>query len=273
MTPERSASSSKSGGVALVLWGLLGVWTLLPLATLVIVSLTPGGWRWPALLPDPVGLEAWTGWVGRGGGLGGALGTSLALALACGALSAPLGALLGRALARAGGPPARLGAALAFLPVVAPPLALAVGLHATLLTLGLGGRGVGVLVAHLVPAVGYTTLFFMGVFDALDDRVEATARRLGASTLQRLVWVTLPLVRRPLAEAFALGFLISWAQVPLTLLVGQGRVRTLTVEVLSLVQAGQDPQAAAGALLLTAPPLAILGVVALGVRAARVVVA
>jgi putative spermidine/putrescine transport system permease protein len=152
-------------------------------------------------------------------------------------------------------------------------LALAVGLHATLLSLGLGGRDVGVLVAHLVPATGYTTLYFMGVFDALDPRLDRTARMLGAAPLQRLGWVTLPLVRRPLAEAFALGFLISWAQVPLTLLVGQGRVRTLTVEVLALVQAGQDPRAAAGALLLVLPPLAVLGVVALGVRAARVVVA
>lgn len=59
--------------------------------------------------------------------------------------------------------------------------------------------------------------------------------------------------------------------VPLTLLVGQGRVRTLTVEVLAWIQAGQDPLAAAGALSLTIPPLLLMAGAALAIRRAEVV--
>ncbi len=72
-------------------------------------------------------------------------------------------------------------------------------------------------------------------------------------------------------EAFVLGFLVSWAQVPLTLLVGQGQVRTLTVEVLAWIRAGQDPLAAAGTLCLMVPPLVLMAFVAVAVRRAEVV--
>jgi putative spermidine/putrescine transport system permease protein len=70
--------------------------------------------------------------------------------------------------------------------------------------------------------------------------------------------VLLPLLRRPIAEALALGFLVSWAQVALTLLVGGGAVRTLPLDVLAMLQAGQDQRAAVGALALAIPALLVV---------------
>jgi putative spermidine/putrescine transport system permease protein len=249
---------------------LLGVWTLLPLVLLVLVSFS-GGWRFPTWLGADPGLEAWrTLWQGSGRLLP-ALRTSLGLGMATGAVAAVLGLLLGRVLSDLRGGWRLVGAGCAFLPVAAPPLALAVGLQFSFLSMGLGGTGLGVTLAHLIPALGYTSLFFMGVFAVFDRGIEVEARRLGASAWQTLARVTVPLLRRPLAEAFVLGFLVSWAQVPLTLLVGQGRVRTLTVEVLSWVQAGQDPLAAAGASLLVLPPILLMGVASFAFRRAEVV--
>lgn len=124
----------------------------------------------------------------------------------------------------------------------------------------------GVLLAHLVPALGYTSLFFLGVFSAYDRRPEEDARTLGASRSQVWTLVTLPRLSKPLAEAFALGFLVSWAQVPLTLLVGQGAVSTLAIEVFASLDAGQDALAATGGLLLSVPPMLLLGAVAMGTR-------
>jgi ABC-type spermidine/putrescine transport system permease subunit II len=66
---------------------------------------------------------------------------------------------------------------------------------------------------------------------------------------------------------------VSWAQVPLTLLVGQGVVATLPLEVLAYVQAGQDARAATGALLLVLPPLVVMAAAGWAVRARDVVVA
>jgi putative spermidine/putrescine transport system permease protein len=254
------------------LFVLLALWALVPLLLLLLVSLG-GEWFWPAILPPRWDLEGWAALAADGarGRLGRAGVNSLALAVGTGAAASLAGLPIGRALAGLRGHRRRLGAAAAFLPVAAPPIALAIGLQYTFLRLGLGGTGAGVLLAHLVPALGYTALFFLGIFAGWDGRVEEEARSLGARPRQVFLRVTLPLLRRPLIEAFVLGFLVSWAQVPLTLLVGQGLVPTLSVEVLAFVQAGQDRLAATGALLLVAPPLLLLAAAGFAIRRAAVV--
>lgn len=249
---------------------VLSVWALAPLVLLVVVSLS-GGWRFPSLMGADPGLGAWRSLGGASGALGSALGTSTVVAVGTGAWAAVLGLPLGRALSNLRGVWRVVGAGCAFMPVAAPPLALGVGLQYSFLSMDLGGGLVGVTLAHLIPALGYTALFFMGVFAVFDREIEVEARRLGADAWQVLTRVTLPLLRRPLAEAFVLGFLVSWAQVPLTLLVGQGQVRTLTVQVLSWVQAGQDPLAAAGAVLLVVPPLLLMGGASFAFQRAQVV--
>lgn len=253
-----------------ILFVALAVWALVPLALLVVVSLA-GGWRFPTLLGFDPGGHAWAELAS--GPLLSATGSSLVLGLATGLAATGIGVVAGRSLARGSGWRRSLGAMFAFLPVATPPLVLGVGLQFTFLRLGLGSTFVGVWLAHLIPAAGYTTLYFTGIFTAWNFGVETAARRLGATSWQIATRVVLPLLRRPLVEGVLLGFLVSWAQVPLTLLIGQGRVRSLAVEVLTLMQAGQDGIAAAGAILLTLPPLLLIGVAIWGTGEAEVVVA
>jgi len=235
-----------------------------PLALLLLTSIA-GRWLYPDLRPEETTLESWRSLL-EGGRLAGAAGTSFALAAGTATLAVLLGLPLGRALARLRGWRRRLGAAAAFLPVAAPPIALATGLQLSLLTLGLGGTHAGVTLAHTVPALGYVALYFLGIFLLFDPRVEDEARSLGATRTQTWSRVLVPMLRRPIAEALALGFLVSWAQVPLTLLIGGGAVRTLPVEVLAFVRAGQDRYAATGALLLIVPAAVAI---ALGLAARR----
>ena len=193
----------------------------------------------------------------------------MVLAVATGLAGAAVGWPIGRALADLEGWARHAGAAAAFLPVAAPPVALATGLHLFALTLGVGGTLAGVLLSHLVPAAGYAALYFLGIFTVFDHRIEDEARTLGASPRAVLWRVTLPMLRRQLSEAFVLGFLVSWAQVATTLVIGGGRVRTLPLEVFSYLQSGQDRHAAAGALLLMIPALLMLGAVRFAVERAE----
>jgi len=227
-------------------------------------------WFYPALWPPRFTGESWRS-LARTGGVGGSVVRSALLAAATGALGCAVALPVGRALAGLGGWRRHLGAALAFLPVAAPPIALGTGLQFALLRVGLGGTPAGVTLAHLVPAAGYLTLYFLGVFTVFDARVEEEARSLGATRWQVFGRVTLPMLRRPLAEAFALGFLISWSQVALTLLVGAGQVRTLPLELFSYLRSGQERYAAAGALALTLPPLLALAAARFAARRAEVV--
>ncbi len=272
-------------GLRVVLLCVLAVTTLLPFATLVVTSLARG-WFWPDLLPPVWSGEVWhelargfgvgTGEApgrGAGGRMARATLSSLLLAAGTGALAVAVALPAARAMARLQGWRRHLAAGCAFLPVAAPPLAVGVGLQAGLLSVGLGGTLPGVMVAHLVPAAGYVSLFLLGILAVRDDRLEEEARTLGATRSQTLLLVTLPSLRRPLVEGFVLGFLVSWAQVPLTLVVGQGVVPALPLEVLSLVQAGQDARAAAGALLLVMPPLGVMALAGIALRGRTVVVA
>ena len=248
-----------------IMLALLAVSSLAPFALLAAASVGRD-WFWPALLPPRLSADAWRALLGGGARFAAAAATSAALALGTGVLAVVAGFPAARALARLHRRLRHLAAAALFLPVAAPPIALGVGLQVSFLTLGLGGTLAGVLLAHAVPAVAYAALYLLGVVAQLDPRLEDEARALGATPRQTLVRVVLPALRRPLAEAFVLGALVSWAQVPLTLLVGGGAVSTLPLEVLAYARAGQDRWAAAGALALVIPALAALAAVALGVR-------
>ncbi len=246
---------------------LLGIWTTVPLGVLALQSVARP-WFFPDLLPDALTASAWSGLVT--GDLRAALLRSLGIAIAVGVIAAPVAATIGRAISRLRGWHLHLATALAFLPVAAPPIALAAGLQVVMLRAGLGGTVPGVLLSHLVPAAGYLTLYFLGVFRVYDDRVEEAAQTLGASRWQVIVRVRLALLRRPLAEAAVLGFLVSWSQYALTLVLGGGAVLTLPLLVQALVRAGQDQEAAVGALVLIVPPT--LAVAALGLAARRTTV-
>lgn len=256
-------------GRALLLAALL-VSALFPLLLLAVASLGRA-WFYPALFPPGIDWGSWRDALGGGRRLATAGATSTALALATGILGTAIALPVGRALAGLRGWRRHLGAAAAFLPVAAPPVAVGTGLQLSFLALGLGGTFAGVLLAHLIPASGYLSLYFLGVFSVWDARIEEEARSLGASPRQVWLRVTLPLLRPALASAATLGFLVSWAQVPLTLLIGRGAVPTLPLEVFAYVQAGQDRYAATGALLLVVPALLAMAAARFAVRGAEVV--
>jgi putative spermidine/putrescine transport system permease protein len=249
----------------------LAIFALAPLMMLIATSLARG-WFYPVVVPGGIDGSAWrdlfTDTAHRS-----ALLNSLVLGVAT-ALTATACALpLGRAAAGSTRAVRRVVALLAFTAVALPPVVLGVGLQLTVLTLGLGGTLFGVFLSHLVPALGYLTLVFLGVFTRWDPRLEEAAATLGATGRMRWRMVVLPLLRRPIAEALALGFLVSWAQVALTLLVGGGAVRTLPLDVLAMLQSGQDQRAAAGALALTIPALIVLSASRIAARNTSAVVA
>ena len=248
------ATSRRTAALRAVLLLTVAVTSGLPLLLLVARSLSVR-WYFPALLPDDWTTSGWRP-SATGGALSRSVATSVELGVMTAVVSCAIALPLGRTLARLRGWSRHLAGAAAFLPVAAPPLALGTGLQVVVLGLGLGGTFAGVLFAHLVPAVGYLTLVFLGTFTLFDARVEEASRTLGATRFATLRRVTLPLLRPQIAEALVIGFLISWSQFALTLVIGGGEVRALPLEVFTYLRAGQDQPAAVGALLLVLPAAA-----------------
>ena len=243
----RSARSIRAALLIALVFSAAG-----PIALLATWSVS-GDWFFPALLPRTMTLAAWRSPLGEHR-LVSAFGTSVTIAIATSVIACALGLPLGRLLANLQGWRRHVAAAAAFLPVAAPPLALGTGLQLVAFGTGLAGTDAGVLIAHLIPAIAYLSLLFLGTFTLFDVRPAEAARTLGASPSQ--VWrrVVIPQLRIPIVEALVIGFLVSWTQFALTLVVGAGAVRTLPLEVFAFVRAGEDRAAAAGALLLIIPP-------------------
>jgi len=242
-----------------------------PLLMLIVTSLSRG-WFYPSVTPPDADAGAWSELL-TDPARREALLNSMTLGVGTAIVATVLALPLGRSAAVSTIRVRRTVALLAFAAVALPPVALGVGLQLTVLSLGLGGSLAGVFLAHLVPALGYLTLVFLGVFTQWDARLEESAATLGADGVTRWRLVLLPLLRRPIADALALGFLVSWAQVALTLLVGGGAVRTLPLDVLAMLQAGQDQRAAVGALALAIPALLVLAVSRSAARSTSAVVA
>jgi len=247
-----------------VLLLLLGAITIAPVLLLSLRAVA-SAWHYPEILPtqgeaDTVLLAL------RSPALWGALGRSLALAAATGVIGTAFGFVAGRALVGAPRGVRQVATAAAFLPVVAPPIALGVGIQVLAIRAGVGGSVTGVLLAHVVPAAGYLTLYFLGVLSAYDLSMEEGARTLGASGRQTFMRITVPALKARWLEALTLGALVSWGQLALTLLVGGGAVETLPVALLSFVRAGDDRLAAAAAIVLSLPPALAFGVIQRGAR-------
>ena len=99
-------------------------------------------------------------------------------------------------------------------------------------------RRAAVIAAHLVFVLPYVFLSLADPWRAWDARHSTVARALGASR-DRVLWaVRLPMLLRPVLTAAAVGFAVSVGQYLPTLLVGGGRVQTLTTEAVALVSGG-----------------------------------
>jgi putative spermidine/putrescine transport system permease protein len=236
-------------------------WAIIPILLLAILSFAQR-WFWPDLVPSGWSSRAWLYIASPASAVSPALATSLWIAIAVTVISIAVALPAARALAWYEFPGKRAFFFLLLLPVIAPPLASAMGVHGLFLRLGLTETISGVILVHLIPAVPYTILMLTGSFTRFHPDWEAQARTLGASTLAVWRFVTLPAIAPGLAVAAVFAFLISWSQYLFTVLIGGGQVLTLPLILVSFQRGGDEAITAALALVFLAPTLAAFALTA-----------
>ena len=121
-----------------------------------------------------------------------------------------------------------------YFPLLVPQLAFLYGLKVSFLRLGLSG-GIGtVLWTQLLFVFPYVMLTLVDSWRALDQSYLSVAKSLGSSSWTCLWRIKLSLLLRPLLIAWAIGMAVSISQYLPTLLIGAGRVESLTTEAVSL---------------------------------------
>ena len=227
------------GGLA-----VLGLWSI------------AGLWQFPDALPAEVTGQTWVQAAPR---IARPLETTLLAALFSTAIATFLTLLClvrenetGRTIAGRG------ALALIYLPLIVPQVAFLFGLQ-LLFILG-GAAGLPSLVlAHLVFVLPYVFLSLSDPWRAYDRRYEAVAAGFGKSRLTTLLRVRLPMLLRAVLTAAAVGFAVSIGQYLPTLLIGAGRLTTITTEAVALGSGGNRRVIGVYAVLQSAlPSLAFL---------------
>ncbi len=247
---DRAAAGGASRAVAAAV-GSGALLYGLALALLAFVSVA-GVWRFPALWPQVVSLDAWASVAASLPVLGHTAGLALA--------SAATGVLL--AVAWMETTPAHWddrAAPLVFATMLVPGVLLVAGLYQLMLLVRLDGSLTGLWLAHSLFTAPYALVALAPAYRGFDARYEQTARALGRSRAAFLVRIKWPMLLAPLAAAFAVGFAVSVAQYLSTQFVGAGRHATVTTEALTLASGGQRTLLAAYALLQALLPALVFG--------------
>nr|WP_175580964.1 ABC transporter permease subunit [Marivivens donghaensis] len=127
---------------------------------------------------------------------------------------------------------------LLYAPLIVPQVTFLPGLQTLMLFAGLEAGFFPVLIVHLIFVLPYVLLTFQGASDAWDRRFAVIGAALGRSRVSIFVRLQLPMLIGPLLGALAIGFAVSVGQYLPTLLIGGGRVETLTTEAVALASGG-----------------------------------
>ncbi len=207
-----------------------------------------GLWPFPSLLPHDITLQPWMRAFPQA--VAPVVTTiTLAGASAAAALLLAIGLLWQDDL--------RAGGALRFvlyLPLIVPQLCFVFGLQILGLALGLEASFLLLIFVHLIFVLPYVVLSLSQPWRAFDRRYETVAAGLGKSPLQILLRVRLPMLTRACLTAFAVGFAVSAGLYLPTLLIGAGRIVTITTEAVALSAGGDRRTIGVYALLQTLVP-------------------
>lgn len=225
----------------------------LPFLQLLLWS-TSDRWFYPSLLPQSWGIRAWEYVFGTAGEqIIVSIFQSAGVAAVTALISLMIGVPAGRALGLYQFKGKDLISVLLILPIIVPPLCVAMGLHLWFIRLGLADSFAGVVLVHLTFCLPYTVFVMWGVFSNYNPDFEAQARSLGASARQAVMRVMLPMTLSGMVVAALFSFLLSWSQYLATLIIGGGKVMTLPILLFSLMESGDRPVASAVSIVFVLP--------------------
>lgn len=220
--------------LAMALGAGVVVAVLLGLAGLAVWSVA-GFWGFPDLLPQRLSLRTW---MRNGMALSEPLADTAIIAFAATGIAMALTLACLEAEQRFGLRPGSRALWLLYVPLIVPQIAFLPGLQLLALISGADGGFGAVIAAHVVFVLPYTFLSLSDPYRAWDGRYGVAAQALGAGPAAVFWRVRLPMLLAPALTAAAVGCAVSVGQFLPTLLIGGGRVQTLTTEAVALASGG-----------------------------------
>ena len=124
-------------------------------------------------------------------------------------------------------------------PIIAPQLSILFGIQIATLYIASQQYYLWVIWGHLFFVFPYIYLALDGPWRSYDNRLDIVGLSLGISPLKVWWTIKMPILLPAIAIGWTIGISVSLAQYLPTLMLGAGRISTLTTEAVSLVN-GQD---------------------------------
>ncbi|GAD78436.1 putative ABC transporter permease protein [Vibrio ezurae NBRC 102218] len=226
----RSWQVSGRQGCALPGRSLFGSMLLLTGAMLPLMMLwsVAHRWRFPDLLPSRYSLRFWEyEW----SGILSTIEQSLSLALVSGTIAVLLALIAHEYRIRYRW---QIPGYIIAVPMLIPQLSILFGLQVSTLFIGGDHHWLWVCWAHLFFAFPFVYLSLDGPWRSYNEGMTRVALSLGKTPLQVFFKVKLPLMFPAILFAWAIGISVSLSQYLPTLVLGAGRVSTLTTEAVAL---------------------------------------
>lgn len=220
--------------ISALLAGLSAAAVVAGLASLLVWSFA-GFWGFPDLWPNGVSLK---NWMRHASGLQSPIQTTVIIAVLSTSLALSVTIACLQAEYHYKFRVTQRGMYVIYLPLLIPQTAFLPGLQSLMLTLGMPSGIWPVVAVHSVFVLPYVFLSLGDPFRAWDSRYGTVASALGSSPARVLWRVRLPMVLAPVLTAAAVGFAVSVGQYLPTLLIGGGRVQSLTTEAVALSSGG-----------------------------------
>jgi putative spermidine/putrescine transport system permease protein len=189
---------------------------------------------------------------------------SIGLGIASAVISTAIGFVSAYAIVRFLGKRREAGQSLAMLPAMIPHIIISMSLLLALTFVPVPEL-VALLAGHVMICLPFTIAGITASLDSVDPQLESAAMTLGASRLQVLWEVVLPLVAPGVLSALVFAFIVSFGDVYIALFLSGPGMTTLPIEIFSYVQWESTPVVAA------ITTLQILLIVALGLVVERLV--
>ncbi|MGA9607621.1 MAG: hypothetical protein WBR21_11445 [Rouxiella badensis] len=230
--------------------GLADLLCLCPSLFLLVQSLALR-WDYPFLFPQRISLQAWQAVLGSGQ-LHQSLLLSITASTVVGCFSTTAGFVTSRYVAWHARRPQLLF--LAYVPFVISPVILGTCLLHFFIELGIADTLFGIMAGQVIIAYGFAIVFFVRFWNARIRSMQDLVLTLGGNTWSAFRFVLVPVARGPLLVCFCQTFLISWFDYGLAVIIGGGKIPTLTVRLFGFISEANMPVAAVSALFLITPP-------------------
>lgn len=219
-----------------------------------------GRWRFPEALPTKWSLMNWTRRLDQ---VMDPLVNTIWLGVGAATIALVLVVLCLEGEQRLGRRPGNRALWILYAPLLVPQVAFLFGTQILMVVGGVDGHWLGLIWAHLLFVLPYVFLSLADPYRALDPRYARSATCLGAGPWSVFRRVKLPMLLRPIAIAFAVGFAVSVGEYLPTVFAGAGRLTTLTTEAVALASGGDRRTVGVLVVLQGALPLSLFALAAI----------